>query len=439
MIKQSPLLHSIFIAISIANASFCNTVQEHSIEQLRAASQQDPTNVDALYKLAHALCMATRYDESLCAYRQLFALSPTNSVVYDIALVLKCQGNIERAIELNRALIESTDKDDSIHKLSQFALGISLLYRGASDEDWLKGWQGYEWRWQTTGWHQEQFCNKPFWDGCNLKGKTILIMDEQGLGDTFQFIRYLSLIKQQGARIIFVCNSALKMFLSVACDDIDQLISDGDILPLFDVQIHLLSLPGIFQTVEKTVPAHIPYLKADAGLINFWKEKIKGDKQFKIGICWQGNSKNSANPSMQQLFVPRSIDLKQLLTALSQVPHCSFYSLQKIDGEEQLHQVSDLPIHYFKDFDGTHGRFMDTAALIMNMDLIISVDTSVAHLAATLGKPTWILLPTPSDWRWMQHRVDTPWYPNMHLFRQKITGDWHGVLTDVISALLLRD
>ena len=123
------------------------------------------------------------------------------------------------------------------------------------------------------------------------------------------------------------------------------------------------------------------------------------------------------------------------MTILSQVPHCSFYSLQKIDGEEQLHAASDLPIHYFNGFDGVHGLFMDTAALIMNMDLIISVYTSVAHLAGALGKPTWILLPTPSDWRWMQQRLDTPWYPNVRLFVQTTTGDWNALLADVVTAL----
>lgn len=409
---------------------------EKVVEQLRNAVKEDPAELVFWQELAHALCMVNCYDEALAIYQHILEKNASGPcAMYNIGNVLKFQGHIDEAIETYEKVIALTAANEQIHKLAHFALGISCLARGTSDVDWIDGWRGYEWRWHATGLKKEQYLGKPLWDGSDLTGKTILVMDEQGFGDIFQFIRYVKYLKNPQVHVVFMCRPALKKFLQTACDYIDEVVCDGDLMPTFDCQIHLLSLPGIFKTIEKTVPTDIPYLKADSELVNYWKERLSIDKNFKIGLCWQGNPKISTQV-VRQIFADRSISLKLLLTVLAKVPGCSFYSLQKMDGMEQFDELQSMPIYGFgNDFDEAHGRFMDTAALMMNLDLVISVDTSVAHLAGALGVRTWILLPTPSDWRWMIGRLDTPWYPTVRLFRQLSAGDWDGVLEIVAKEL----
>jgi tetratricopeptide (TPR) repeat protein len=410
---------------------------EKAAEHFRIVIEQDSGNRVASDGLAYALCMLERYDEALVLYKKNIELDPTLTdptainALYMSGIILINQNHTNEAIEILKKVIEHTGDQDQLHSRAHMGIGASCLVRGASDSDWINGWSEYESRWIAYQLPKNQYNNKPFWDGSDLQGKTILVIAEQGFGDTFQFVRYVRLLKRCGARVIFMCRPALQKFLHIARNDIDELVVEGDPLPAFDCQVYLLSLPWMFKTTEKTIPVDIPYLKADPMLIRFWHEKLSSDKKFKVGLCWQGN------PNYLREVIPnKSISLDQLLKSLAKIADCSFYSLQKMAGEEQLSALQNLSIHHFgDDFDVEHGRFMDTAALIRNLDLVISVDTSVAHLSAALGVPTWIILPTPSDWRWMLSRSDTPWYPHVRLFRQPSTGDWKGLLTTVVVEL----
>jgi hypothetical protein len=219
------------------------------------------------------------------------------------------------------------------------------------------------------------------------------------------------------------------------CPYIDSVISTEDPLPAFDVQAPLMSLPHILKTKIETIPLEIPYIFADENLTEYWKEKLSQDKNFKVGVCWQGNS-NYSTPLLRATVALKSIEAQQF-APLCTVPGVSLYSLQKTTGTDQL---ENLPKHMklitFDDtFDQAHGRFMDTAAVMKNLDLIITVDTSISHLSSAMGIPTWVMIPNPPDWRWMINRNDTPWYPDMRLFRQPTPGDWDSVLKTITQEL----
>ncbi len=404
---------------------------EKAIETFRTAYALQPKDTTIMLELANTLTILNQLDEALGLYQKVLLIKPTTTAAfYNISYVLKRQGYVKEAIELLQKIIEKNPN----HAQAHFSLGLSYLTLGNFED----GWQEYEWRWETHGKTPNKF-SKPLWDGSNLQNKTILICAEQGLGDTFQFIRYAQSIKRMGATILFQSQSPLINILSL-CDYLDFVISRDKQLPDFDFHVPLMTLPLIFKTHEETIPAEIPYLHADPKLVEYWKEKLSADKNFKIGLCWQGNA-NYSTQFLRQVVAAKSISVK-LFEPLSQVPGISLYSLQKIHGTNQLKELDgSLVIYDFgPDFDTTNGRFMDTAAIIKNLNLVITVDTSICHLSAALGTPTWIMLPEPSDWRWMLNRTDTPWYPNARLFRQPSPGDWKNVIQQIVQALyaLLR-
>ncbi|HXW86097.1 MAG TPA: hypothetical protein VEK38_02000, partial [Candidatus Bathyarchaeia archaeon] len=196
----------------------------------------------------------------------------------------------------------------------------------------------------------------------------------------------------------------------------------------------LMSLPLLCNTTVSTIPADTPYLYADEKLTEQWKTHIKTDKHiFTIGICWQGNAHYST-PMLRQAVAAKSLDVHHF-KKLATIAHVRIYNLQKCDGTEQLTADDTWLLNFDDHFDKDHGRFMDTAAVMKNLDLVITVDTSTAHLAGGLGVPVWIILPKPADWRWLLDRTDSPWYPTMKLFRQKNAGDWDGVMDEVYDAL----
>ena len=256
-------------------------------------------------------------------------------------------------------------------------------------------------------------------------------MCEWGLGDMMQFIRYARLIKSYGATITVQTFKPLIPLFKL-CPFLDDIISFDDYQPFATIRIPMLSLPMIFDTTLQTIPTDIPYLQADKQLTQQWQQTLANDKNFKIGICWH------AKPIYLEdhKHTRRSIPLTDFIP-LSFVPGISFYNLQKIHGTDEL---NDLP-YYFKvhDFgdalDTQNGNFMDSAALIKNLDLVISADTSIVHLAGALGVPTWVALPYTAEWRWLQNRSDTPWYPTVQLFRQTIPGDWSTVIQEIKDKL----
>jgi hypothetical protein len=290
----------------------------------------------------------------------------------------------------------------------------------------MRGWAEYEWRWKCAPTPARPF-SQPRWDGKPLEGKSVLIYSEQGLGDTIQFIRYAPLIQQRGGTVLVEAPSILEKLLS-RCPGIDRFIPQGAPLPDFAYQIPFLSLPGAFQTTVETVPASVPYLSAEPKLIESWGKALDVDDRFKIGISWQGSQKYGGD-------LHRSVPLKHF-EPLAKMPDIRLVSLQKGYGTEHIQGVAkDWNILDFGERLDANAAFLDTAAIMTNLDLVVTSDTAVAHLAGALGVPVWMAVCTAADWRWLRNRDDSPWYPTMRLFRQTSWGDWSGVFQRIVQAL----
>jgi hypothetical protein len=295
--------------------------------------------------------------------------------------------------------------------------------------EYQRGWTEYEWRWEANKRIKPTF-TKPRWDGEPLHNRTILLYAEQGFGDTIQCVRYASLVKRQNpaARVIVECQRRLANLL-VRCPDIDRLIAEGDELPEFDVHTPFFTLPLIFGTTVENIPANVPYVFIDPALVEYWRKKLVEYSGLRIGVNWRGGTAHGP-------FGQRDISLR-FFSDIAQLPGVTLISLQKGEARDDLVGTSQPPriIDLGPQFDTEHRAFMDTAAVMMNLDLVITSDTSVAHLAGALGLPVWVALPFVCDWRWMLKRNDSPWYPTMRLFRQKRKGDWGSVFTEIENSL----
>ncbi len=390
-----------------------------ALKHYAQALQLHPTHLTALMELGNTLNMLDRDPESITLYMRVLELKPDMvSALHNFGFTLKKMGRYEDAIKVFRKLLEITPN----YGLGHFNLAATLLTIG----NFKEGWSEYEWRWQAYGESPKRF-SQPLWDGADIAGKKILIYSEQGLGDTFEFIRYAQILKEKGAHVIFETQAAAADILRL-CKYIDQVVVRNQPLPQFDYQVPLMSLPLILGTTIETVPNNIPYLHADAKLIDYWKQRLSSDKNFKIGICWHGNG-NYPTQALRRAVAAKSVPLN-LFASLAKIPNVSVYSLQQVDGLNQLNELDpSIAIHQFSgDFDKTHGRFMDTAAVMKNLDLVVSVDTSIIHLAGGLDVNAFLILPTPADWRWIVDRQDSPWYPKIRIFQQETPGEWGPVI-----------
>jgi tetratricopeptide (TPR) repeat protein len=410
---------------SEAHFNLGNVLQEQgklddAIACYRRAIALKPESPEAHNNLGHALQEQGHLEEAIACYRQAIALKPDHvEALNNLGLSLQEQGRREEA---------STCYDQALKLNPQLAnahLNRSFLL--LSTGNFAEGWKEYEWRWQCKPLTPPSF-PQPRWDGSDLKGKTILLYAEQGLGDTLQFVRYAPLVKKRGGTVLLGCQKALARLLESA-KGIDRLVPFGSGMPAFDVYIPLISLPGLFGTTADNVPGEVPYLSANAGLVDHWRKQFESIKAFKVGIAWQGNSQYKGDRQ-------RSIPLAQF-TPLAWLDGVRLISLQKVAGVEQIAPLADrLPILDLGDrLDEASGPFMDTAAVMKNLDLIITSDTAVAHLAGALGVPTWVALPAVPDWRWLLDREDSPWYPTMRLFRQKERGNWEEVFQRIAREL----
>jgi hypothetical protein len=304
---------------------------------------------------------------------------------------------------------------------AHFNLAQAYLLVGRFEEGWIE----YEWRKRHRGFVMPTLpASSPHWDGTPLDGRTIYLAAEQGLGDTLQFIRYARPVKERGGRVIVACPKPLVRLLR-GCAGIDVLLDQGEAMPPCDVHAPLLSLPGIFHTNLATIPAPHSYLAAEPELVQAMRP-ILGDRPgLKVGIAWQGDPKN---PNDRWRSAPLFA-----FAPLAAVPGVILFSLQKGPGEEQLRQAADqFPISGIEKYVA---NFPDTAAVMKNLDLVITVDTAITHLAGALGAPVWVALPFAPDWRWLLDREDSPWYPTMRLYRQKELGNWDEVFERIAADL----
>ncbi len=396
---------------------------DSSINYIKKELQLNQPSAEAYNKLGNIMKKKGMLEEAINYYQKALQINPNHpgilnnlgNVLYEIGCFDKALISYQNALQL-----------DPDSPYSHFHMSRVLLLSG----NYKQGWKEYEWRWKTKDYFERDF-SKPLWDGSDFSGKTILIHTEQGLGDAIQFIRYVPLVVQHGATIIVECQKELvSLFQNV--EGVKQVIARGNPLIHFDLHCPLLSLPLIYGTTLETIPAQIPYIKVNPFSIQKWKDKVKDDSsKLKVGLVWAGSPTLKRSPL-------RECPLK-MFSPLAYNDDITYYSLQKGKAAEQAKNPPE-GIKFIDYTDEIHD-FSDTAALIENLDLVISVDTATAHLAGAMGKPVWTLLPFASDWRWMLNREDSPWYPTMRLFRQPSPKDWESVINSVLKELevFIRD
>jgi tetratricopeptide (TPR) repeat protein len=386
----------------------------------------------ALSNRADALRMLGRYDEALDTCGRAIALDPSFSdalinraaVLFELARHREAADDFEAALRLDPGRAEA-----------ETHLGCALLALG----DYQAGWARYEARSRITEERSRFVVDRAFgrtqWRGEEpLQGKTILLHSEQGLGDTLQFCRYASLAEAAGARVVLEAEKPLLPVLETLAG-VETVVEKGTALPEFDLHCSLMSLPRAFRTSLETVPAAVPYLHADRDKVRSWAKRLGARGRPRVGLVWSGGFR-ADRPQLWALNRRRNIAL-ELLAPLA-AADADFYSLQKgqpAEGELAELQARGWDGPAITDFTADLHDFGDTAALIDNLDLVISVDTSTAHLAGAMGKPVWLLNRFDSCWRWMTDRADSPWYPTLRLFRQKRIGEWGPVVEDVARTL----
>jgi Tfp pilus assembly protein PilF len=426
--------------------------RDTALELIGRAITLHPFDPAFHYNLGNVLAEQGRLNEAVHSYRHALQLNPQYARAYNnLGMLLLTRGEVAEATDcfLQAARCHPEDPGICLH------LGHLLAAQGKGEEaalqyhrclqlpvdqanskwqrsllrllqgDFERGWPEYEEsRWGVPGVSQRHF-DRPRWDGSSFAGKTLLLHAEQGLGDTIQFLRYAPLVKKRGGRVLFESPpSLLRLLEGVA--GIDEIVPRGQPIPAFDIQAPLLSLPVIFGTTLGNLPRDIPYLATNADLVARWRIELEPLQGLKVGIAWQGDPGN-LNDRL------RSLPLAHF-EALARIKGVRLVSLQKDFAAEQVRSMAEkFPVLDLHERLDTAGAFIDTAAIMRNLDLVVTIDTAVAHLAGALGIRVWTLLSYLPDWRWLLDRSDSPWYPTMRLFRQDRPCDWSGVLERVAA------
>jgi tetratricopeptide (TPR) repeat protein/glycosyltransferase involved in cell wall biosynthesis len=440
--------------IKDVEAAIATAIQHHQTDRwLEAAQiyrqvlQQDPQQLDALHLLGVMAHQKKNFAESRAYLTRVLTLEPNFAEAHtnlastlreqgdftaainhaqiaialnpsfangyaSLGLIYRQQGNLEQAIASYNQALALNPNDVETH----WNRALVWLLAG----DFRQGFAEYEWRWQRPHRRPRPF-SQPLWDGGDLHGRRILLHAEQGFGDTIQFIRYVALVAERGGQVIVECQEPLLRLLQTMTG-IDQLVARDSALPEFDVHASLMSLPGIVGTTLATVPATVPYLTPPDSDLRL----TAAIGTLKVGLVWSGSRTNQNNH--HRACPPH--ELRPLLA----VPGISYYCLQKEKSATEWAELTEGGAEV-QDLSPLLSDFAETAAAIAQLDLVITVDTAVAHLAGALGKPVWLLLTFAPDWRWMLHRQDSPWYPTMRLFRQSTPGDWAGVIQRVVTTL----
>jgi len=380
-----------------------------------------PGYAEALTNRGNVLRQLDRHDDALADHQAALALRPDfaeafnnrGSVYHQMARFDDAADDYRRVFALN-----------PMHFEARANLALIQLLRGR----WQQGWEGYEFRFYKKS-NAVYRPNNPAseWSGEPLNGRRLLLFAEQGFGDAIQFIRYVPALQAMGARVTVMAHRRLHRLLGTVAPGV-EFVAAATPEMRFDFQAALMSLPRLLGVRVDTTDAPPSYLHADPTRTEMWRARL-GPHGFKVGVAWQGNPAGSVDHG-------RSIPLGEL-APLAQIRGVRLISLQKNHGVEQIDRrpagmMLEMPGH---DFDGGADGFIDTAAMMMNLDLVVSSDTSIAHLAGALGRPAWVMLKKVPDWRWLLDREDSPWYPAMRLFRQTQSGDWAGVAARVAQEL----
>jgi Flp pilus assembly protein TadD len=396
---------------------------EVALGPLRRAAELAPGEPEAWQGLGAGLLMLGRPGDAERALRRALALNATHvAALANLGRALRDQGRLEEAAESYAAAISA--KPD--HPEARWNLALVDLLRGRFRE----GWDGFEWRWRLPRFpSRPRGFPQPLWGGEGIAGRRILLHAEQGFGDSIQFLRYVPMVAAMGAEVVLeVQPDLLRLVRASGGLGAVELVATGAPLPGFDLHAPLLSLPRAFGTTVETIPGACPYLSPDAEADSRWAERLPADGGGpRIGLVWAGRPTHTNDPN-------RSIGLEPLLPLIAAAPGLRFVSLQvgpRAMDPTRLgigHRVADLS-------DGLTD-FTETAAALRRIDLLVCVDTAVAHLAGALGRPVRLLLPFAPDWRWLVGRDNTPWYPTMRLLRQDRPGAWGGPLSALAAELL---
>ena len=438
---QQVLETIIFHPAALYNAAFAYQMLDEydaAITYYLCLLELDPSHIDSLNNLGVIYKKKSFADKAEEYFNKVLEVDPenTNAVINlakikiekneissalillnDLGLIKMRKGFVEEALELWKIAQKISPELADLN----YNVAHAQLLLGNFEE----GWKNYEWRKKKKEYIERKF-KQPELTHQEIKGKTVFVYDEQGLGDAIQFVRYLDLLKAQGATVVFQYNKKLAGIFSKV-KSVDYHIPDRNIVIddiHFDYHVSLLSLPKYFKTDLKSIPQNVPYIYSDKTVSQKLSLLFRKQSKFNIGIVWSGNPENSNDKN-------RSCHLSYF-SKLSSLENVQLISLQKGPGLEQLEELKFTVINLEK---LEINSFLHNTAVIENLDLLISVDTSVAHLAGAMGKPVWLLLPFMPDWRWMLNRKDTPWYPNTRLFRQHQPGDWGAVFNEVIKEL----
>jgi tetratricopeptide (TPR) repeat protein len=428
--------------------------QSESIESYTGAIALDPKYAEAYYNRGIALKDLKRLEEAVASYDGAICVRPEYAEAhnnkgnalqelerfeealesYDRALALR-PGHFEalnnRGVTLRylKRTGEAIDALDRALKLApEFAdahwnRSLCLLQLGRFEE----GWRDYEWRLRRADQNVPRPPSERLWNGEDIAGKRLFVFSEQGLGDTIQFCRYAKLAEETGAKVVLAVQERLVRLLKSLSPTIEMIVPGGS-PPEYDVCCPLLSLPRLFGTDANSISSHVPYLRAEQDRARKWRERI-GQEGFKIGIGWQGEKEGIID-------IGRSFPAR-MFESITKIPGTRLISLQKFAGSDQLANLPEtMKVETLGDnFDAGPDGFLDSAAVMENLDLIVTSDTAIAHLAGALGRPTWVALKHVPDWRWLLDSSDTSWYPSMRLFRQKNRGDWAPVFADMEKQL----
>lgn len=391
-----------------------------AIASYERALAANPRYARAHINRGNALLELRDLQSALASYEQAIALDPRNTEIFsNRGVVLHQMNRLQEAVASHEHAVSMDPQRAEGH----WNLSNALLLSG----DWSRGWQEFEWRWKHPGLKllgRRKALQQPRWTGTEpLQGKTLLLQAEQGLGDTIQFCRYARLAAARGARVLMEVQAPLLGVLQ-GLAGVAGLLTPKSPLPPYDLHCPLLSLPLAFGTTVSTVPWSGPYIEADHARMQAWRRRLGEPRALRVGLVWSGNQKHKGDRN-------RSIPLQVLLPLLGD--GCEWFSLHKEVRKADATVLAAQP--RIRHFGEELADFADTAALCALMDVVISVDTSVAHLAGAMGRPLWLLLPDVPDWRWLQVREDTPWYPTARLFRQSEPGNWSGVISRVQQEL----
>jgi Glycosyltransferase family 9 (heptosyltransferase) len=367
-----------------------------------------------LYEAGLGLSCHDRFEDATDLFERSLRLAPRSTATL-LELGTAYQGLLryDEAIATYKAGLEIAPADGNLHvhlALAQLTLG-----------DYENGWREFEWRWKSTRLNTQRLeFDAPLWDGSDIAGRRLLVYAEQGLGDVIMLARYAKVLAERGIDVIFGCQPPLERLLG-RVPGMYCAASRFDQTPPFDLQLPSFALPHVMKARLENIPREVQYLFPDMRRVEAWRQALDPVEGFRVGLAWAGSRQNTNDRN-------RSVPL-WMFAPLAEVEGVSFLSVQK--GERAADLCPPTLRLLPTDFDD----FVDCASLMANLDLIISVDTATAHLAAALGKPTWTLIPYVPDWRWMLGREDSLWYPTMRLFRQATRGDWSDVLRRVAVAL----